>query len=257
MHLYGGSRKGFTLVELLVVISIVALLVALLLPALSRSREMARRAICASNVRQFVLTCHYYANDERDAPPAANLYCCTNSVLYGRYCFANSMRYYLSANYGLNKSELWICPSGMDRDRHSIWRAYGDKYPMANATSNSNNLSWNSYGYLIGQAINGVERWPRQPGMGVPSKETEVRHLTRAYNPAERIVWWDAIRPDGQKYFSSISVWHASVNNHHDGSFVPVGGNYGFIDGHVEWREVRRGDNMANAGSGQEIAYKK
>ena len=250
--------SGFSLIELLVVISLVALLVALLLPALGKAREAANRAVCASNIRQFVLTVHYYAGDNEDAPPAGQLTCCTNNVLYGRYCFANSMRYHMATNYGLNKSELWVCPSGMDA-RHSIWRSYKDKYPTADPTSNSNNLSWNSYGYLIGQSVLGYPRWPTQPGMGVPAAETMVKQVSRAYNPAERIVWWDAIRPDGEQYFSNISVWHASVNNHHDGTFVPLGSNHGMLDGHVEWRQIRRhGDiNMAVAGSGQEIALRR
>lgn len=255
-----SKSGGFSLIELLVVISIVALLIALLIPALGKAREAARRAVCASNVRQFVLTCHYYANDNQDAPPAAQLTCCTNDVLYGRYCFANTMRIHLATDYSLNKAENWLCPSGMDPDRHTTWFKNRKTFPIINPiTSNENNKSWSSYGYLIGQSVAGHPRWARQPGMGVPQQDTEVRAVSRAYNPAERIVWWDAIRPDGQQYFSNISVWRASVNNHHDGRFVPLGGNYGFLDGHVEWRQVRRkGDiNMAVAGSGQQIALRK
>ena len=46
------AKKGFTLIELLVVIAIVALLVNILLPVLSRAKEMGRRAVCGSNLRQ-------------------------------------------------------------------------------------------------------------------------------------------------------------------------------------------------------------
>ena len=45
--------RGFSLIELLVVISIIALLIALLLPALSRAREAARRVECGTRVRQY------------------------------------------------------------------------------------------------------------------------------------------------------------------------------------------------------------
>lgn len=49
-----SKRNGFTLIELLVVIAIIGSLIALILPALSRSREVAKRAVCASNLRTLV-----------------------------------------------------------------------------------------------------------------------------------------------------------------------------------------------------------
>lgn len=64
------KRKGFTLIELLVVVAIIALLISILLPSLSRARELAKRAVCASNLRGIGQGMHIYANDNSEWFPA-------------------------------------------------------------------------------------------------------------------------------------------------------------------------------------------
>src|SRR5262249_49828839 len=66
-------RQGaFTLVELLVVLSVIGLLISVRLPALARATDQTKRAQCASNLKQFALAMHIFANDNNDRLPTTS-----------------------------------------------------------------------------------------------------------------------------------------------------------------------------------------
>jgi prepilin-type N-terminal cleavage/methylation domain-containing protein/prepilin-type processing-associated H-X9-DG protein len=109
-------RRGFTLVELLVVIGIIAVLVGILLPVMGKAREAARRAMCLSNLRQVHAIFHMYARENRDLVPLGyrKNFKQFNSMVYSntsfKYCFFGTL--FLDGK--MTEPEVFYCPSNND-----------------------------------------------------------------------------------------------------------------------------------------------
>ena len=266
-----GSRvrprrsRGFTLVELLVVISIIALLIGLLLPALGKSREVARASVCLSNLKQIGVAGFSYASDFDDyvTPQEALGYFPMrmgwnfDGSLNPRFASRNTQQETLGlpAVYGrlgyMEGGDAWICPS---QDRVLGGSSGADSYnPIAlgntYATSSDSRFTAADRTPRLNEMLLGdpavppapwvLDNWLLYPGMaGVPVvSPVDPGYVANSVGPipwsARGVALPHRGAGGGLETLGSAGDWLTRFGSGFD--IRKIGGqNQLFFDGHVE-----------------------
>jgi prepilin-type N-terminal cleavage/methylation domain-containing protein/prepilin-type processing-associated H-X9-DG protein len=226
------SKEGFTLVELLVVIAIIALLMAVLLPALSKARTQAKRIVCLGNLRQLLTGWMAYAenNDGKivnggELPePANETYWCTPKTPVpltdetGTYTSTTRHDWDLDLPYIERVSLL---------KRGALFKYCSNvkSYRCPEADKNMHRT------YGMPESMNA--RWPFHTE-GVIAKT-----ITQIKKASERTVFFEEKRLSGDTIIFPFTTISASA--YWDGDWPDVvhgdGGNFGFADGHSEYHK--------------------
>ena len=230
-----NSVAGFTLIELLVVIAIIAILAALLLPALSKAKDKARAIACLNNLSQLQLCFHLYVSDNADYMPPNNFVYdlntlqafpgnagpswCTNVAPYE--ADPAGIRGGLLFQYNTSLG-IYLCPA----DQSTLETPDGTKLPQPRLRS-----------YNLSQSINGLS-YSGQLSTYIPhyNRVTDIRKPTPAGLLVFIEVHQDEIIDDEfgipVEAYGDLGVWWDLPANRHN-----QGNDFSFADGHVErWK---------------------